>query len=234
MGWNGRLPQPSSPDAGLRLGESHVDVPMVSDGTSTTDCLPGFPQARLPTASKPRSMPNARESMSANPGLMADRIQAGAVRRCGKLLKEVPSGQGFKNQNGRLRDGAVTRQEAARDAGLSERQKVAGLRVASVPGIKFNALIEAPSPPGVTRVSQLGTHGRVRVGPNFIGTEQTDQARIIFCSIRVFCERTNPTQLAFQFPSQDVKSLRELVQELHKWLDEFAKNLPDDAISSLP
>lgn len=71
---------------------------------------------------------------------MADRIQARAIRRCGELLKQIESGQGSKNQYTVLHDAAdkkQTRSEVAKDAGLSERQKVTALRVANVPQPEF-------------------------------------------------------------------------------------------------
>jgi hypothetical protein len=76
----------------------------------------------------------ARQARDHTLRMMAERIQARAVRRCGELLKQVPSGQGSRNQHGELRNGAVTRQQAAQDAGLSERQKVTALRLAALPG----------------------------------------------------------------------------------------------------
>lgn len=63
---------------------------------------------------------------------VADRIQARAIRRCGELLKQVEARQGA-NQN--IRDCSdmkvLTRTDAATQAGLSERQKVTALRVAT-------------------------------------------------------------------------------------------------------
>jgi hypothetical protein len=56
---------------------------------------------------------------------LADRIQTRAVRRCGELLKQIPSAQGERTDV-EPREGdrpKLTRTEAA-DAGLSERQKV--------------------------------------------------------------------------------------------------------------
>ena len=63
-----------------------------------------------------------------------------AIRRCGELLKQIESGQGSKNQYTVLHDAAdkkQTRSEVAKDAGLSERQKVTALRVANVPQPEF-------------------------------------------------------------------------------------------------
>jgi hypothetical protein len=87
----------------------------------------------------------------------ADRIKARAIRRCGELLKLVEPARGA-NQN--IRDGAgmkVTRQSAASDAGLSERQKVTALRVASVPIEDFEQQVESDSPPTITALAEQGT-----------------------------------------------------------------------------
>lgn len=66
---------------------------------------------------------------------MAERIQARAIRRCGELLKQIEPAPGARTDI-EPRDGTVqglTRTEAARDAGLSERQQKTALRVATVP-----------------------------------------------------------------------------------------------------
>ena len=59
--------------------------------------------------------------------VMAERIQARAIRRCGELLKQIEPGKtGPKTE---LHDATVmqlNRTEAARDAGISKRQKVTG------------------------------------------------------------------------------------------------------------
>ena len=55
------------------------------------------------------------------------------IRRCGELLKQVEASHDRGNQY-RQHDGTVTqptRTQAAKDAGLSERQKVTALRVAN-------------------------------------------------------------------------------------------------------
>lgn len=66
--------------------------------------------------------------------VMAERIQARAIRRCGELYKQIEPGKtGPKTE---LQDATVlqlTRTQAAREAGLSERQKVTALRAANVP-----------------------------------------------------------------------------------------------------
>jgi hypothetical protein len=84
---------------------------------------------------------------------MADRIQARAVRRAGELLKEIEPARGA-NQN--IRDGAgpnvITREQAAADAGLSERQRKTALLVANIPESEFERAVESADPPTITRV----------------------------------------------------------------------------------
>jgi hypothetical protein len=58
--------------------------------------------------------------------MMADRIQARAIKRCGDLLSEIESQRGKFDQYTAQKDGdghKQTRTQAARDAGLSERQR---------------------------------------------------------------------------------------------------------------
>jgi hypothetical protein len=62
--------------------------------------------------------------------------QARAIRRCGQLLKQIPSQQGGDRGNaatGGRSPIAETRAHAATKAGLSEHQRKTALRVASVP-----------------------------------------------------------------------------------------------------
>jgi hypothetical protein len=85
---------------------------------------------------------------------LAKRIQGRAVRRAGELLKQIPPATGAHLKN----DGAVTlsRKDAATDAGLSERQRVTALRVASVDAAEFEAAIESPTPPTITEIAEAG------------------------------------------------------------------------------
>jgi hypothetical protein len=169
--------------------------------------------------------------------LMAERIHARAVRRCGELLKQVPSGQGSKNQHGELRDGALTRQRAAQGAGLSEGQKVTALRLATIPAPDFEALVEADRPPVVTELAKLGNRAAVRrqtgseTDAGTSGLSQADpvraaRARKVFLGIREFCEQNAPVELASAFTSQDRDELHEFVAALRSWLEAFTASLP--------
>jgi hypothetical protein len=88
---------------------------------------------------------------------MADRIQARAIRRCGELLRQIAP----KSTPGRLAKNCIgadtiSRSQAARDAGLSRRQKVDALRVANVPASAFETVVESDNPPTVTALAQQG------------------------------------------------------------------------------
>jgi len=70
---------------------------------------------------------------------MAQRIRARAIRRAGELLKQIEPQQGARNDL-EPRDGGapkLTRSDAARDAGMSERQQKTALRIANVPEREF-------------------------------------------------------------------------------------------------
>jgi hypothetical protein len=88
----------------------------------------------------------------------ARRIQGRAYQRCGELLQQFEPGKtGPKPE---LQDGAVpqlTRTDAAKDAGLSERQRKTALRVAAIPEEEFERRIESDHPPTVTELAELGT-----------------------------------------------------------------------------
>ena len=78
------------------------------------------------------------------------------VRRCGELLKLIEPANGA-NQN--IKDGAVpivTRDSAATDAGLSERQRKTAIRVANVDDDSFNEQVESENPPTVTQLAAQG------------------------------------------------------------------------------
>jgi len=83
---------------------------------------------------------------------MAARIRARAMRRAGEILSEVePSKGGQPTHDG----GGTSRSKAARDAGLSPRQKVTALRIANVPEAQFEAAVESENPPSVRRLADL-------------------------------------------------------------------------------
>ncbi len=89
----------------------------------------------------------------------AKRIRARATRRCGELLKQFDAREQTQF-GGVATDTAVSQREVAEQAGLSKRQQVTAVRVASVPEEQFEALIEADSPATVTQLANIGKAAR--------------------------------------------------------------------------
>lgn len=86
------------------------------------------------------------------PMKMATRVRDRAIRRAGELLKQIEPQPG-KRTDVAPTDGAdsrLTRSEAAKQAGLSERQQVTAIRVANVPAADFERQVESAIPPTVT------------------------------------------------------------------------------------
>ena len=87
---------------------------------------------------------------------MATRIKARAIRRCGELLKAIEKGRGGQPSHSTRAGTDPSRSRAARDAGLSERQRKDALRVASIPRKDFEAAVDSESPPTITELSEAG------------------------------------------------------------------------------
>lgn len=171
----------------------------------------------------------------------ARRIQARAERRCGELLKQIPSAsEGNLVQH--RRDGTdpsgestsyapVTRTQAATDAGLSERQRKTALRIASIPADDFDYAIESQDPPTVTALATLGTQCRPQPAQGPIETtpapheEVLDSIQAVYTFFQ-YCERTDPIRLALGTPSDIAKLTRNEVQIIDSWLDRFVASLP--------
>ena len=88
----------------------------------------------------------------------ATRIKARAIRRCGELLKQIEKSPGGRPKTGNGAD-TSSRKHAASTAGLSKRQQVDALRVASLDASEFDAAVESENPPTVTELSEAGRRG---------------------------------------------------------------------------
>lgn len=100
----------------------------------------------------------ARQAGDRSMEQMAMRIRARAVERCGKLLGEIDRAKGGRPKK-HLPTGAgvSARSQAARDAGLSEKEKVTALRVAAVDRDLFESAVEREDPATVTELADMGT-----------------------------------------------------------------------------
>lgn len=168
---------------------------------------------------------------------MADRIQGRAIARCGELLKQIPD-----NNRGRpsadIPDGTVTnitRTEAAEQAGMSERQKVTALRVATFAEQQpeeFERQIESDRPPTVTQLAEQGRQSRPKPLVDLGEIAPADYARATEAqgALRRFaeyCGAHDPIRIARAFKSHEIASLRQYVSSVDAWLDRFVTNLPE-------
>lgn len=150
---------------------------------------------------------------------LADRIQARAVRRAGELLKQLDArGDHMKN------DGAdISRSDAARDAGISERQRVTAVRVANVPGDQFDTAVESADPPTVTQLAEMGRKRRTPEPPE--GFKEATHLIGAVKRFATFCAEHEPEHVAGGVLPPEVSEIREHVGRIDNWLDRFVVNL---------
>lgn len=88
----------------------------------------------------------------------ATRIRDRAVRRAGELLKQISPGKtGPKSKDSADSGPDRSRKNAAEAAGLSRRQAVTAIRVASIPASEFERQVESDKPPTITALAAQGT-----------------------------------------------------------------------------
>jgi hypothetical protein len=90
--------------------------------------------------------------------ILADRIQARAVRRMGELLKQFDGRGDHMKKDGTVL--SLTQKQTADEAGVSERQRKTAVAIANVPAEKFESAIEAPKPATVTQLAEMGKQVR--------------------------------------------------------------------------
>jgi hypothetical protein len=99
----------------------------------------------------------ARQSKDDSLVIMAQRIQARAIRRCGELLKQIPGRPGKNTEDTK----PLTLGARAAAAGMSVHQRITATRVAALPIAQFEARVEATQPATVT---ELANAGRKKLG----------------------------------------------------------------------
>ena len=158
-----------------------------------------------------------------------DRIQARALRRCGELLKEYNS-PGARtdlepNDGG---DGGLTQGQAAKDAGMSERQQVTAVRVANVPDADFETQVESDSPPTVTALAEQGKKTRNLVDLQGRAPEEYSMATSAQAHLRDFAKfagKTDPAVVARGTKPHEVDQIIKHIAVLDGWLDVLATRL---------
>lgn len=93
--------------------------------------------------------------------VMAQRIRARAIRRAGELLKQLDPGKtGPKTELEAAGGLQLTRTNAAREAGMSDRQQKQAVRLANIPEQDFVAQVEGSNPPTISKLAEQGVKKR--------------------------------------------------------------------------
>lgn len=91
---------------------------------------------------------------------MATRIRDRAIRRAGELLQQIePAKGGDRKSTAYQTEGdhsLITRQSAAREAGMSQHQQVQAVRIANIPREEFDRQVDSPKPPTLSQLAQQG------------------------------------------------------------------------------
>ena len=103
----------------------------------------------------------ARQSEDQELERMAQRIRARAIRRAGELLKQIEPAHGAnQNISEGDRTNVLTRENAAREAGMSKHQQVQATRIANVSEREFEEQVESPKPPTLSQLASQGVKPR--------------------------------------------------------------------------
>jgi hypothetical protein len=147
--------------------------------------------------------------------IMADRIQARAIRRCGVLLKRIKPARGGDRKSKGPRRPIDSRSSAAAQAGMSPRQRKTALRVANVPKAEFEKAVESPNPPTVT---ELVERGKIAGLPaNYLGTstpEQFSAATRLIGAINAMLSAVKEIDLTKALPGVQVKERRDMIVKI--------------------
>lgn len=172
----------------------------------------------------------ARQSQDDTLRKLCDRIQARAIRRAGELLTTL-DGSGTRTDL-QPHDGTVTRLRttAAKEAGLSERQRVTAVRVANVPEPEFERLVESDEPPTVTQLADIGRRERIdyltRKKPQ--GFQEATRAMGTLREFARFCNATDAALVANGIEPDEVERVRGHVAIVDAWLDRLVVNLREE------
>lgn len=163
----------------------------------------------------------------------AMRIRARATRRVGELLKQFDGRGG--DQKGESDGGGTfdirppTQRMAAESAGLSKRQQVTAVRVANIPEKDFEAAVESPFAPTITKLAEAGKRPApfdpILHAPKPDGFNEAIHTMGAMRRFADKCREHRPELIAGALAPYEVTEARELVALLDSWLDRFVVNL---------
>jgi hypothetical protein len=161
---------------------------------------------------------------------MADRIQARAIRRCGELLRAIMPAPGGRPSKPVPAAAQVSRNQAARDAGLSPRQKNTALRVANIPVYEFEEAVESDDPPTITELAERGkkpapnplAHLRGRDPEEF---KLSTQVQGQFRSFAGFLDDADPPTAIRGAFEKERNVMTEYGKQISRWIDKLIRHI---------
>lgn len=105
----------------------------------------------------------ARQSEDDELERLAQRIRARAIRRAGELLKQIEPASGSHWKSKSEGEHTFSREDAAREAGMSKHQQVQATRIANIPADQFDAQVEADKPPTISQLASQGIKPRENI-----------------------------------------------------------------------
>jgi len=155
---------------------------------------------------------------------MARRIRGRAIRRCGELLKQIEPASG-KRTDLQPSDGTDTRSGAAREAGLSERQKVTALRVANVPAAEFERAIESDRPT-IGGIADIGRKPAPKPLVDLQGRDPEEfaistQGQGVLREFAAFAAKTDARLVARGALPDEFSAMRQHIAAIDGWLDQL-------------
>lgn len=168
-----------------------------------------------------------------DPRLMnfAMRIQGRAVRRAGELLNMISSQRGGDRKSEQYQnDGGgtlISRTEAARDAGMSERQQVTATRVANVPAAEFERQIESETPPTITKLADMGRIPRQQPAepPKPPGFAAATNFMNLAEKLASFCAENDPAVIAPAILEHEKAQLHSDLSTINAWTQRLTAKL---------
>lgn len=167
----------------------------------------------------------AKQSKDETLRKMADRIQARAIRRCGELLAEIEApriGKTEKGSKGGRSPSNLSRQQVARDAGLSDAQRKTALRVASMSEEEFEEAVESDDPPTVT---ELARHGTKKGPPAKEGFVEASRFMGVLRSMTEMCDQYEPRLILLGLNEWDMRDVLQQSEAIIDWLTELKAKL---------
>lgn len=124
----------------------------------------------------------------------------------------------------------LTRTDAATQAGLSERQKVTALRVASIPQPEFEREVESDQPPTITKLAEQGKQEKLKPLHDLEGIDPYLYARATELQgaikrLAAYCQKHDPKAIAGAFKHHEKDQIRSSISHVEAWIDQFIVNL---------